>query len=370
MKPALSILMKPASGKCNMCCDYCFYADETMHRNQSDFGFMSEQTLKNIIRKTMPHASRVISFAYQGGEPSLRGLDFYRQAVEYQKHFNKNGIQVLNAFQTNGLAIDEGWARFFAENDFLVGLSIDGTKDIHDSHRKDRAGSGTYDRILEATKLLDKYNVKYNILTVVTKEVADNIDRIYEQYKKNGWEYQQYILCLEPISDIDIEKSYELTVDEYGIFLEKLFNLWYEDYLNHNEPYIRQLENYVGILNGFRPEACEQCGVCGDFCVVEADGSVYPCDFYMMDEYRLGNFNDSRYPEIQDSIIKRQFIDRSRPIHEDCKNCSYYNLCRNGCFRHRIKTPSGIYKNRYCQAYKYFFEKCSEKMLLVARGGK
>lgn len=157
--PDSSVLMKPSSGMCNMHCDYCFYCDEMQKREQESYGFMSEETLKNVIRRTMVHARRQVNYAYQGGEPALRGLDFFRKAVEFQNKYNRRGIQVHNAFQTNGYLLDEEWCRFLAENHFLVGLSVDGTKETHDACRHDKKGSGTYDVVTKAAALMDAYGV-------------------------------------------------------------------------------------------------------------------------------------------------------------------------------------------------------------------
>ena len=185
--PTISVLIKPASGMCNMQCDYCFYCDEMKKRSQDSYGFMSEQTLKNVIRKTMIHAEGLISYVYQGGEPTLRGLTFFEKAVEYQRHYNKHGIRVNNALQTNGYLLDDAWCKFFKENQFLIGLSIDGTKQLHDMYRHDKNGNPTFDRIKSAADLMDQYGVDYNILTVVTQNVAYHATEIYNYYKRQWW---------------------------------------------------------------------------------------------------------------------------------------------------------------------------------------
>ena len=159
--PDSSILIKPSSGMCNMHCEYCFYCDESRKRTQESYGFMSEDTLRQVIRRTMIHADRQVSYAYQGGEPALRGLDFFKKAAEFQRKYNRRGIQVHNGFQTNGGLLDREWCRFFAEEHFLVGLSIDGTREIHDAYRHSKDGGGTYDVVLKAAELLDAYGVEY-----------------------------------------------------------------------------------------------------------------------------------------------------------------------------------------------------------------
>lgn len=360
---ALSVLIKPASGMCNMSCDYCFYCDEMAKRQEESKGYMSEQTLKNVIRKTILCATSSITYAFQGGEPTIRGLDFFRRAVEYQKHYNKNGVRVLNVIQTNGYALDEEWCRFFAENNFLVGISVDGTKEIHDSLRHTKTGQGTYDKVLEATRLLDRYHVEYNILTVVTKYVAENITQIYREYQQKGWRYQQYIACLDPYEEERGQTDFALHPDTYGHFLIELFELWSQDVKAKCQPYIRDFENYAGILFGHQPESCAQKGICSVQNVVEADGSVYPCDFYAMDRYLLGNFNTDRLIHIQENAKKSGFIEQSEHLSEECRKCRYYPVCRGGCQRNRNEIgQSGIYHNYFCHSYQMFFDECLDKI--------
>ena len=367
--PAIKVLMKPSSGMCNMKCDYCFYCDEVEKRKQSSYGFMSEETLKNIIRKTMVNAEGGVQFAYQGGEPTLRGLDFFKKAVEYQKKYNRKNLKVHNAFQTNGYLIDEEWCKFFAENHFLVGISIDGIREVHDAYRHDKNGHDTYERVVNAARLMDEYGVDYNILTVVNQKTVSYIDEIYDHYKKNGWNYQQYIACLEPLGEEHQMQEYALSAKRYGEFLTRLFRLWYKDWKKGKMPYIRQFDNYIGILLGYAPEACDQRGICGIQYVVEADGSVYPCDFYMLDEYKIGNFNTDRMAQMDEKRKEIGFLKRSRRLDESCTNCRFYKLCRGGCQRNRdLVEGTTDYKNYFCEGYQYFFENCMAQMIEVAKG--
>lgn len=356
--PALSVMLKPVSGLCNMHCDYCFYCDETEKRTKKSFGIMSEDTLKNVIRRTLPHAEGMIFYAFQGGEPLLRGLDFFRRAVALEKQYNQNRIAVYNALQTNGYEISREWCEFFRENHFLVGLSVDGTKKIHDSLRRERGtGKPTFDRVLKSAELMEEYGVNYNILTVVTREIAGNIEEVYAGYRERGWHYQQYIACLDPLGEAHGKAFYSLTPKDYGECLKKLFSLWLKDLKKGKQPYIRQFENWVMLAAGYRAESCDQCGICSIQQVVEADGSVYPCDFYALDDYYLGNFNRDRLETIDRRREKIGFIERSRRLSDACRQCRYYRLCRGGCQRNRDYNPAaGSYENRLCRGYKLFFE--------------
>ena len=363
--PPISVLIKPASSQCNMACDYCFYCDEAQKRQVPSYGFMSDDTLKNVIRKTLLRAEGAAAYAFQGGEPTLAGLPFFEKVMAYQKQYNKKRLPISNALQTNGYTLDETWCRFLKDHHFLVGLSVDGTEEIHNAHRRSKNGKGTYHRVLEAASLMDQYRVDYNILTVVTPQIAEHIEEIYRLYKNRGWLYQQYIPCLDPLEEGHGVSS--LTPSQYGQFLIKLFRLWYKDFLNGCQPYIRTFENYIAVAAGYLPETCEHRGICGIQYVTEADGSVYPCDFYMLDAYRLGNFNEDRLEDIDLKREEIRFIERSRELSPDCLGCPHFHLCRGGCRRNRDFHPeSQSYTAHLCEGYRMFFKACSSQILDIA----
>lgn len=365
--PAVSVLLKPSSGLCNMACDYCFYYDESQNRGQESYGFMSEETLKNVIRRTMLTAEGAASYTFQGGEPTLRGLDFFQKAIALQQHYNRNHLPVRNALQTNGTLLDAQWCRFLKEAHFLVGLSVDGLEEIHNSIRHFRDGAGTFSQAVRSAKLMDQFQVDYNILTVVTPAIAGNIRRIYREYRKRGWNYQQYIACLEPLQEGRGNRPYSLTPQIYGRFLIELFQLWYEDFQRGDQPYIRQIENFICLAAGYPAESCDQRGTCSIQYAVEADGSVYPCDFYMLDEYCLGNFNRNKMDEINRKREQIGFIVRSENRNPKCRECRYYRLCRGGCQRNRqFNSAAGFYENYFCESFLMFFDACHDKILAAA----
>ena len=361
----LNVLIKPASGNCNMNCSYCFYGDVIDNRDIRSYGYMSIETLEDIVKKSLQYAKQECTIAFQGGEPTLRGLDFYKDLVLLQNKHNENGIVVNNAIQTNGLLIDDKWASYFAENNFLVGLSVDGNKAVHDNLRKDKVGDGTYDRILHAAALLDKYHVEYNILTVVTTQIARRAYKIYQNYKKHKWSYMQFIPCLDPLREAWGSMPYSLSPENYAEFLKTLFDLWYNDVSQGVFVYIRYFENLVAILCGRQPESCDMGGKCSLQYVIEADGSVYPCDFYVLDKYRIGNLNEDSFEEIDNKRKEIRFIEQSKP-EEECEACQWFGLCRGGCRRNR-EMPGGIGLNRYCAAYKEFFPYSFNRLLKLAR---
>ena len=189
--PQMSVMIKPASGLCNMRCSYCFYADEMEKRGQSSFGIMSAETLECVIREIFSYAENQCTIAFQGGEPTLAGIDFYRQCLGLEKKYNTGKVRVSHALQTNGYELNEEWYSFFAENRFLVGLSVDGIKAAHDAYRKDAQGRDTYFRVLETARGLEEAGAEFNILTVVNGKTAPKIRKIYENYKKLGFFWQQ-----------------------------------------------------------------------------------------------------------------------------------------------------------------------------------
>ena len=383
---SIGVLIKPASGLCNMHCDYCFYADETSRREVPSYGIMSVSTLKNVIRRTILPCEGPYSIAFQGGEPTLAGLDFFKEAVRLIDQYNHHDVPVQLAIQTNGYQIDEAWASFFHEHGFLVGISVDGTREIHDRYRHgpDKT-SGTYDHVIETAKLLSRFHVDYNILTVVTEDVARNARAIYENYKKNGWHFLQFITCLDPLGEKRGKAAYSLTPKSYGQFLCDLFDVWEADVqrgIREREnplayaPYIRTFDNFVAILSGRKPEACEHTGTCradGSTYVVEADGSVYPCDFYVLDEYRAGNFNQDRIDAVEEKMKALSFTERSVPLPEKCKACPYISVCKGGCYRSRLTKENGPEPlpgtegvNYFCEGFQMFFDHSYGRLKKIA----
>lgn len=362
--PPVFVLIKPASSACNMACEYCFYRDVSDHRLHSFEGMLNPERMEKVIAAAMEFAEGSCTFGFQGGEPTLAGLDFYRQVIQIQDRLRKPGIQIFNSIQTNGLLIDEEWAAFLAENHFLVGLSLDGPGDLHDLNRIDHHGSGTAERVLNTAKLFDKFNVEYNILCVVTGKNAREIKRIYRFYRKHNFNYLQFIPCLEPMDQARGKERYHLSVADYGQFLIDIFDLWYEDLQNGHYVSIRHIDNWIGILLGQRPEACSMNGRCSIQFVVEGDGSVYPCDFYVTDEWKLGNVNADTFGQMLRSPKAQAFIKASYPLPEECRVCPILNLCRNGCRRDRLMTDHNIPgKTFYCKAHLRFFTERRQQIL-------
>ncbi len=358
----ISILIKPASGRCNLACRYCFYHDVTEKRIVPDFGMMSPETLEVLVKKALAMDLDMVNFAFQGGEPSLVGLPFYRKLIEFVARYNTKGIKVNYAMQTNGMLMDEEWAKFLGENKFLVGISIDGTKDIHDLNRVDPKNKGTYNRVIQAAKLMDKHNVDYNVLTVVTKNVAKHVTKVYNNLKKQGFRYLQFIPCLDELGSAPESHVYSLTPEDYGMFLDTLFNAWYNDLKTGKQISIRMFDNLVGMAMGYPAESCDMREGCSVNLIVEADGSAYPCDFYVLDEWKLGNIVDDDLQAMLISDVGKKFVLESFELIEDCRNCEYFWLCQGGCRRH--SDGKNLY---FCEAYKHFYGKNTGKIHELAQ---
>ena len=361
--PPLNILLKPASSACNLRCSYCFYADEASIRAVPSYGMMPEAVSHALIEKAAGAAEGSVAFLFQGGEPTLAGLDFFRETVALEKKHRKLGVAIHNAIQTNGLSLNEDWARFLKEEHFLVGLSLDGPPELHDRNRRDNRGKGTCDRVVKAAKLLDRFGVEYNILCVLTGQNARSIQRIHNFYKKQGFRYLQFIPCLEPLGQERGGEGYHLSPADYGDFLLRVFDLWLQDLRKGDYVSIRHLDNWLSIMLREPPEACGSVGCCSVQFVVEGDGGVYPCDFYVLDEWRLGRVGEQSFAQMAQSDAARRFVEASRSIPEACKACPVYPVCRNGCRRDRLVTTEGIIdRNYYCEAYKRFFGERQEEL--------
>ena len=351
--PPLSIMIKPASSLCNMRCKYCFYHDVTDHRDIKSFGMMSEETAENLIKKALDFADgESIAFAFQGGEPTLRGLDFFKYFCKKVKELNIKGSQIFYGLQTNGTVIDNLWAEFFRENKFLIGLSLDGDFE-NNSFRIDEKGNNAFYKIIKAADILTKNKVDFNILTVLTGKSAENIDDILKHFKKRGFKYLQFIPCLRPFGDRSESELY-MTPEQYKHFLINGFNFYVKEYVRDNYTSIRYFDNLVHLYLGNPTEQCGMCGHCMHQFVAEGNGNIYPCDFYCTDEWLLGNINEvtENFDTLAHSEKATEFLRESLAFNEKCKKCRFLPVCRGGgCKRSREDRD-------YCESYKGFFEAC------------
>lgn len=357
--PPLTLMLKPASGACTMRCRYCFYADEIAHRSAQICPRMSDATLEKVIRRAVLTAEDHVMLIFQGGEPTLAGKAFFRKLLTLEKAYRRDNLRFDHAFQTNGLMLDEEWCAIFREGEFLLGVSLDGMQMLHDRNRPDAAGQGTWARVTENLALLRREKIPYNILCVVTDEMTPYAREVFAELKRHA--FLQFIPCLDALDGSDAPP---LHAENYGRFLIDLFDC-YEQAQHTGKPVsIRLFDSYLAMLAGYPPDSCALSGRCGLYCVIEADGSVYPCDFYALDEWKMGNINECNFPRLLTSETAKRFL---TPLDtaDECRTCPHWALCRGGCRREREGSPDG--KNRWCAGLKLFFSKRGERLRALSR---
>lgn len=350
----LSIMVKPASSACNLRCEYCFYTAVAKKREVFDKGMLSLETSEKMISSAFECSKDFVGFVFQGGEPLIRGIDFYREFVSFVKKYNTSTAEVSFAVQTNGTLLNDEWCEFFGENNFLVGVSLDGNEE-QNKYRVYPDGSASFSDIMGGIELLKKHNVQFNVLSVLTKNLANTFRDSYKFFKSMGLSYLQYIPCLRDFdSDDDV---YVMNNEDYLNYLNSAFRMYYNARLRGTPFSIRQFDNYVLLAHGSCPEQCGMKGGCSEQFVVEGDGSVYPCDFYCNDEQCLGNINDTSFDEMRKSKKALDFISSSFEKRDECNECKYYYLCRGGgCKRNNASF-------NYCETYKKFFSQNEGKIL-------
>ena len=330
-----SVLIKPASSLCNMRCQYCFYHDVASCRTVPSYGIMTEETARRIIRWAFDavHSPAVVSFAFQGGEPSLAGLPFFEKFAAYAEEINQGRFEVEYSFQTNGLLIDDAWADFFARRRFLIGVYLDMDARFHDRYRLDAQGEATFRRIQQSIRRLEAHKAEYNLLSVLTKDMARHPQQVFRCMEALGCRFFQIIPCLRPLQAPP--SSHDLSPQDYAAFMKTLTRLWLEALKKGKPISIRQLDNLVQMLLGYPPEQCGMQGSCSPQFVIEADGSVYPCDFYVLDGYRMGSVYEQSPREMLSSQGNRRFLEDRVPEGALCSSCPVYSLCAGGCRRYR-----------------------------------
>lgn len=327
----ISIMIKPASSLCNMRCKYCFYADVTKQRQVRSYGIMSQETAEKILENiyTDLRLGDQINIAFQGGEPTLAGLDFYRSFVKVTDGWGK-GIKVSYALQTNGLALNDKWCEFLAHHNFLVGISLDLLPACHDEARMDERGQGTYQRVMDSIRLMEQYHVEYNVLCTLTRRVAQYPQKVWKVITKHDFKWVQFTPCLDELSG-DESSSYALRPQDFASFYIQLYSCWLDDFRKNAYRSVKLIDDIVNYLAYKIPTSCGFNGICQPQLIVEADGSVFPCDFYCLDEYLLGNFRQQTLKELYSLTVHSQMRSREKSL--ICEECPYEKICGGGCKR-------------------------------------
>lgn len=357
-----SMMIKPASSLCNLRCSYCFYHDVSDHREIKSHGIMSDVVMNSLIERVFEafQEESSLTFAFQGGEPTLAGLDYFRKFVDKVNHLKKDYHEVHYALQTNGTLLDDEWIAFLKENNFLVGISLDGFIKNHDMNRKDSQLKGTYERIMINIRKMKEIGVEFNILTVLTSSLSKHAKELYQFYKKNEFEYVQLIPCLPAFNNK--KDPYALQPKQFFQFYDEFYQYWLKDYETGHLMHVTYLDNIIPLFAGFPPQQCGYLGFCSNQLIVESDGSVYPCDFYVLDQYYLGNIQEKGIKELALSNIARDFIQEERTYSKRCKLCRYKYICNGQCKRMSIC----YYDENYC-GLEEFMTKHEKTIVEIAR---
>jgi len=365
--PPVYVMVKPVSGACNLRCRYCFYADEMANREIPSYGKMSDETLEAVVKRVFDEAEGEAGFAFQGGEPTLAGLGFYQRFVSLAEKYNVRRLPVSYALQTNGTLIDNEWAAFFTRYGFLIGLSLDGDRELHDGCRLDEHRNGTFRAVMRAAETMQSHGTAFNILCTVTNFTARHGNRVYRFFKENGFRYLQFTPCIDSF-DCETPSVYSLTPARYASFLCTVFDRYYEDWCRNDYTSIRWFDNLVHLIKNGQAEMCGMNGQCAASLIIEADGGVYPCDFYMLDDYRLGSVLTDSFSAMRQSDTAKRFIASSQVTDADCGACRYFGVCRGGCRRFREPFINGLpQKNRFCESFRAFFDYALPRLLIMAQ---
>lgn len=390
------VMAKPSGPACNLDCDYCFYLEKEALFPEKKTRRMSDAVLEAYVRNTIASTpmSHPVAFTWQGGEPTLLGIDFYRRAVALQQRYGQ-GRRIENAFQTNGTLIDDEWAAFLAENRFLVGLSLDGPREIHDRYRRYRSGAPTFDLVIAALERLQRHKVEYNVLVCVDRHSAKHPLKVYRFLKRQGVKFIQFTPVVERLAgsrdksrgldlsspdgatESDAEAAmapFSVRPPDWGSFLSAVFGEWSRR--DVGETFVMNFEWTLAALVGAPGVVCVHQPICGRAIVAEHDGTVYSCDHFVYPEYRLGNLVDTSLAAMVDSTRQQAFGNaKSDTLPTKCRACPWLKLCWGGCPKHRFaRTADGDNGLNYlCEGYARYFENATptlKRIAAVLRAGR
>jgi len=375
--PRIHVLAKPTGAACNLACAYCFFLDKELLYPDSRFR-MSDEVLETYIRQLIEtHHTQQVTVAWQGGEPTLMGVDFYRKAIEYQEKYRRSGMVFENTMQTNGTLLDDEWCQFFKENDYLIGISIDGPRHLHDTYRLDKGGGPTFDRVMRGLRLLQKHGVEHNILVAVNRTNADHPLEVYRFLRdeaKTTW--IQFIPVVERIDDQGhtiYQKGTRISErsvrpEQFGRFLIQIFDEW----VRHDvgRVYVQTFE--AAVRNWLRMPSSGMCvfeETCGLGLALEHNGDLYSCDHFVEPDYLLGNIMEIHMAEMVTSDRQRQFgLDKRDKLPRYCRQCDVRFACHGECPKNRflITQDGEPGLNHLCAGWKAFFHRIDEPLQMMA----
>ncbi len=344
-------MFKTVGESCNLACDYCYYSH--VAGNPTGISAIPATVLDPFFEDYMSHvAGGQATFVWQGGEPTLAGLPYFERIVTMEARHARPHTLIGNAIQTNAILVNDAWAEFFRQYQFLVGVSLDGPQAIHDARRTDARQQGSFRRVLRGIDHLRKRGVEFNILTVLHKGNVGKARELMAFYREEGFKWVQFIPCMSfSAQGTNSDGVYEITPEEYGRFLCDAFDAWV------GEPAlsIRFFDNFLNVANGGQGELCILQESCPPFLVVERDGSVYPCDFLISPEWRMGNIASDSVFDLLRGDTYRSFQTLKPNVVPECKTCEWFAACHGGCPRSRGATLGTPQVDYFCASYKEFY---------------
>lgn len=380
------LMAKPVGPQCNLRCRYCFYLEKEALFAPRTPRRMSDETLEIFVRRLIESQPGTrVGFAWQGGEPTLLGADYFRKAVALQRKY-ADGKTIENALQTNGTLLDDEWGAFLADNGFPVGISIDGPRELHDRHRLRPHGRGSWAMTMRGLAVLRRHEVEFNTLTCVSRANASEPLEVYRFLVEAGSRFLQFIPVVERMPDeVDVDRGLSLAAPspglpratratdwsvrgpECGAFLIGIFDRWIRRDIGTVQ--VQQFEDALGRWLGLPGGVCVHSETCGRALAIEHDGSVYSCDHHVYPEYRLGNIRDDTSAELVDGERQLAFgLAKRESLPGRCHRCPVHFACRGGCPKHRFGTSpnGGAELNHLCDGYRAFFTHTGPYMRLMA----
>lgn len=367
-RKSCQVMIKPTGSVCNLDCKYCFYLEkEKLYPDRKSNFRMSEETLERFIQQHIAAQDvEEVIFAWQGGEPTLMGLPFYRRAVALQQRYAA-GKAIVNTFQTNGILIDDEWAAFFRQHQFLVGISVDGDAALHDEWRVSRAGKPTHARVEQAIHCLARHGVGFNTLTVVSQTNVQHPRRVYAYLKSVGSRYMQFIPLVERAAEGEsglahpqdrqtVMTPWSVDAVSFGHFLNTIFDIWIREDIG--DIGIQLFEQTLAAWCDLPPQVCVFAPACGSAFAMEMNGDVYQCDHFVYPQYKLGNIHDTSLRQMNTGAQNQRFgADKHRLMAQECHACPWIFACYGGCPKHRfLPSASGQqHQNYLCAGYQLFF---------------
>lgn len=370
---AFHVMAKPTGAACNLNCDYCFFLKKERLYPGSTFR-MSDEVHEAYIRQLLEaHEVPQVTVAWQGGEPTLMGLEFFRRSLELQKKYQKPGTRIENTFQTNGILLDDEWCRFFHENSFLVGLSLDGPRKLHDTFRKDKGGRGTFEKVMKALRLLQKHKVEFNILCTVNAINADHPLDVYRFFRDEAHaQYIQFIPIVERVNESGYQEGDAVTdrsvrPEQLGRFLIRVFDEWVKRDVGRT--FVLNIDGALAGWLGMAGTFCIFGPTCGQGMALEHNGDLYCCDHFVEPAHLLGNIMETPMVELVASERQRRFgQDKWDTLPRSCRECDVLFVCNGECPKNRfMTTPNGEPGLNYlCEGYKAFFKHADPAMKIMA----